>query len=120
MSLIELPEARDYEVPTKEWVVTGSCKRCGRCCKDLMKMSYMLDLKGVCAYLIDNNDGTFSCEIQEAYEGGDKELIELLPKLVLKYWVDECKDYPNVANRANTPERFTIPGYCGFRMIEKV
>lgn len=105
------------------WQVEGSCKQCGECCKTLMRMSYMLrrpdasdDPDNWCAYLFEK-DGKWWCEIRQAYDEGDTELIEMLPRLVREYFLEECKDYPDPEKPAHVPPRHELLEGCGFRIV---
>ncbi len=103
-------------------VLKGSCKKCGECCKTLMRMSYMLRYPNPmnpynrCNYLFEE-DGRWLCEIRQAYDEGDMELIQMLPQRVRKYYLEECKDYPDPGNPAHTPPRHELLEVCGYRIV---
>lgn len=103
-------------------VLKGSCKKCGECCKTLMRMSYMLRYPNPmnpdnwCNYLFEE-DGRWLCEIRQAYDEGDTELIQMLPQRVRKYYLEECKDYPDPAKPAHVPPRHELLEGCGFRIV---
>ena len=85
-------------------------------------MSYMLkhgtpgDLDDVCKYLSEE-DGRYTCEIQDAVEKNDHDFLAVIPTLEYEYWLENCKDYPNVNNVAHLPPRHYLLDGCGFKAI---
>lgn len=108
-----------------KWERTGACKRCGECCKKMMRAVSMLrgtnffDPNNWCKYLHQSSeDHLWYCEIQEAYEEGDSELLEMLPEGDLRYWDENCRDYPSVDDPGQVPPVHSVLGGCGFKFTK--
>ena len=102
------------------WERRGDCNHCGMCClKTEMAMPHMLDHKQECKYIYRQDDLIF-CEIRQAVEGGDDEFLELIPEKDLKYWENECRDYPDPDEPAHLPPGYNLPSRCSYELKEKV
>ena len=102
----------------------GSCKKCGECCKKMMRAVSMLrgsnffDPDNWCKYLHqDSKDLLWYCEIREAVDEDDQELLKMLPENNLRYWRENCKDYPDPSDPGNIPPAHTLLEGCGFKIM---
>ena len=75
--------------------ISGSCNRCGDCCKLMNKRHLMLDLgTGYCAFLLEDGD----CAIHEVAARGR------MDPAIQEYWEQNCRDFPWYLERQD-PER---------------
>lgn len=80
---------------------------------------FFLDSNNWCKYLYQETaDRLWYCEIQEAYEGDDRELLEMISEGDLRYWRENCRDYPDVGDPAHVPPLHRLLDGCGFKIIE--
>ena len=95
-------------------IITGSCKRCGYCCKVMNRRHFMLDEKtGHCAYLEKNGE----CAIHEAAARGK------MPPDIQEYWEQNCRYFPwylkdqDLRHVLRTLQRLDWPPKgCGFKV----
>jgi hypothetical protein len=66
----------------ESFTLTGKCVMCGDCCRLMCKASYMLNEKGVCKFLAEDN----TCDIQAGRVEPKEDEVA--------YWKANCETFP--------------------------
>ena len=101
------------------WIRIGKCNNCGACCLTVGIHHMLSPTSRKCKYIYTEEEGVF-CEIRQAVEGEDNEFLELIPEEDLKYWENECRDYPDPNELAHLPPWHNLPSSCSYELKEEV